>query len=70
MWEWTWDYDGEYASGSSIDPTGPSNGSARVFRGCSWYDDARLCRAASRHRRVPKHSRITLGFRVARTLHD
>lgn len=36
----------------------------RVFRGGSWRDSAKLCRAAYRRRRKPRYSSGGLGFRV------
>ena len=36
VWEWCWDWYGDYSSGSQRDPRGPSSGSGRVGRGGSW----------------------------------
>ena len=47
-----------------VDPTGPSSGGFRVFRGGSWSRDASRCRAADRSRRIPGF-RSRLGFRPA-----
>ena len=61
--EWCSDWYGKYESLSS-DPTGPSSGSARVFRGGSWYNVAGGCRSASRSSASPGVRDVTLGFRV------
>ncbi len=67
VYEWVSDwYDhGYYEISPSTDPQGPSSGSYRVFRGGSWYKDARLCRSASRFKNSPGNSVIGLGFRLA-----
>jgi len=36
VWEWCSDWYGDYPSGAVTNPTGPVNGSNRVFRGGSW----------------------------------
>ncbi len=65
VWEWCEDWLGDYPSGAVTDPTGPSSGSYRVFRGGSWHHDPRRCRSAIRLRYTPVHRNIVLGFRVA-----
>jgi formylglycine-generating enzyme required for sulfatase activity len=40
VWEWTADWMGDYTSGGSaaaLNPTGPSTGAERVFRGGQWF---------------------------------
>ena len=67
VWEWCADYwKEEYPSGSVTDPTGPSNGSYRVFRGGSWYNSARHCRSASRRSIEPDGRSDALGFRCVK----
>jgi formylglycine-generating enzyme required for sulfatase activity len=46
--EWCSDRDGKYTSSAQSDPTGPTEGSARVRRGGSWDDPARDMRSACR----------------------
>ncbi len=48
VWEWTWDYWGQYAQTAQTDPRGPSSGSYRVIRGGSWHNDAERCRVSNR----------------------
>jgi len=65
VWEWCQDwYEKNYPSGSAIDPTGPSSGSYRVYRGGSWSNRARRCRSASRLRNEPGNRDNYLGFRL------
>ena len=65
VWEWCWDRYGTYPTGSVTDPTGPSSGSLRVFRGGSWNNVAGLVRSAARLGRVPGIRNSFLGFRPA-----
>jgi formylglycine-generating enzyme required for sulfatase activity len=65
VWEWCADRSGDYSTGSVTDPTGPSSGSLRVFRGGSWGNDARYARSADRLRSVPADRDLFLGFRPA-----
>lgn len=66
--EWTsnWygnDYD---AKSTEDDPTGPSTGSVRVYRGGCWYFNAWFCRSSYRGGYPPSPRIRYLGFRVAR----
>ena len=61
--EWCADWYAPYA-GDATDPSGPGAGEYRVFRGGSWYDRARYCRAAYRDGNVPELHSPCLGFRV------
>jgi formylglycine-generating enzyme required for sulfatase activity len=66
--EWCWDgYDQFYYAQSAVDdPRGPSAVEGRVFRGGSWFNDARSQRSACRGRFAPQGQGSILGFRVAR----
>ena len=66
VWEWCKDwYDSSYYSTSpSANPTGPSSGSFRVFRGGSWNNNARLCRVSNRGYNRPDDSGHGLGLRL------
>jgi len=44
--EWCQDWSGEYPDAAQIDPTGPSEGSFRVYRGLGFYSEAWVTRAA------------------------
>ena len=69
VWEWVQDWYGEeyYGSSPSTDPSGPSEGSGRVYRGGSWFFGAVLARAAFRSPALPVQHYDSLGFRLART---
>ena len=65
VWEWVQDWYGEYPEGAMMDPTGPASGSARIYRGGSWFNPANSCRSAYRGKRLPGYRRSHLGFRLA-----
>jgi len=68
VWQWCQDwYNANYPSGSVTDPTGPTSGLNRVFRGGSWYVSARFCRSAVRLSGTPDRRLFYLGFRLVRT---
>ncbi len=67
VWEWVWDWNGSYPSGTSADPMGPSAGSYRVLRGGSWGNYPRYARVANRYSNDPGY-RYNLGLRLARSL--
>ena len=67
VWEWCNDWYGEnYYSESknSTNPTGPSSGAGRVYRGGSWYYGATYCRSAFRGGWYPVNSDGNFGFRL------
>ena len=67
VWEWCSDWSEGYPTGSVTNPTGPSSGSFRVFRGGSWFFGAGRARSADRFRDGAgrKYNIIRLGFRPA-----
>lgn len=66
VWEWCSDWYGSryYSSSPSTNPTGPTSGSYRVFRGGSWYYNAQICRVASRDYNTPGSCGNGGGFRL------
>ena len=63
--EWCSDRAGDY-SGDTTDPKGASNSFRWVYRGGSWRDNARYCRAANRSGKYSSdRSHDYLGFRLA-----
>ncbi len=64
VFEWCQDWYGDYPSGSVTDPTGPLNGSYRVFRGGGLNFGARLCRSADRLSFTPGYRLNYIGFRI------
>lgn len=66
VWEWCWDWYGDYPSGRVGDYAGPRGGSGRVGRGGSWYYGAGGARAAYRNHWSPGYRVDFLGFRLSR----
>jgi len=67
VWEWCQDWNGPYSSVSVTNPTGPTTGTQRLFRGGSWFGLPVICRASQRNSVYPSLSGYTIGFRAART---
>lgn len=66
VWEWCADWWSDALPGGSvIDPTGPSLGEYRVYRGGSWSSFHQSCRSANRNWDLPIYFDNNLGFRVA-----
>ena len=66
VWEWVSDWydDKYYQSSPNRNPTGPSNGSNRVIRGGSSYNNNQwVCRASGRSRAKPDGRLVNFGFR-------
>jgi len=68
--EWCRDWYAEnyYSQGASVDPVGPSTGSARMVRGGGWDHSAEYLRSAIRNPIAPGIRLNSVGFRIARTL--
>jgi len=68
VWEWCWDWHGEYAAGATSDPSGSAAGALRILRGGAFNNSPSFVRSAYRD---PIHPTIRFpnhGFRVARTI--
>jgi len=68
VWEWCWDWHGEYAAGAVSDPTGSTAGSARVLRGAAFGDIATNVRSAFRYSNAPPTTSAYIGFRVVKAI--
>ena len=66
VWEWCWDWYGDYPSGMQIDPTGAHSGSSRILRGGSMANPTFMWRSAARSSSPPETNGYLLGFRVVR----
>ena len=66
VWERCQDWYSSYSSAAQTNPTGPTTGTYRVFRGGSWNNNARFCRVSNRHYFTPSYSDCYLGLRLAR----
>ncbi len=62
--EWCQDCYGSYSSSPQTNPIGAVSGSDRVFRGGSWLDSARYCRASYHCNYAPDRRGIYLGLRL------
>jgi formylglycine-generating enzyme required for sulfatase activity len=67
VWEWVNDwYDESYYGYGPLDnPTGPAQGTERVVRGGSWFEEARWVHATVRVADLPTARYDRLGFRCA-----
>jgi formylglycine-generating enzyme required for sulfatase activity len=66
VYEWCWDWYGNYPNEAQTDPIGASSGSFRVDRGGSWGDWVQYVRSALRYYSTPSFRSYSLGFRVLR----
>lgn len=63
--EWCWDiWASSYPAGSQTNPTGPTSGSWRVWRGGSWFNSHYGCEISSRQPSSPTYIVNWQGFRV------
>ena len=65
VWEWVRDWKSGFDYSSKVNPTGPASGFYRVYRGCSWQDNALYCRVSRRGGNPPDYKGPQLGFRLA-----
>lgn len=56
---------GRYPGDAQTNPTGPSSGSNRVYRGGSWVNFARDCRVSDRRSNTPSSTDSYMGLRLA-----
>jgi formylglycine-generating enzyme required for sulfatase activity len=68
VFEWCQDWMGDYPAGSVTDPTGPSIGLRRVYRGGSWVSPRGMFRSADRNGFKPSFRSNDLGFRIVRVV--
>ena len=66
--EWMWDWYGPYPSGEARDPTGPSTGTRRARRGCSWFTAGQGIRSSVRYNDWPDGRCNHVGLRLVRTV--
>ena len=65
VWEWCNDWIGNYPSDTVTDPTGPSSGSSRMFRGGSGFNGVEFSRSANRGHYGRSGHRPHVGLRLA-----
>lgn len=66
VWEWCWDWYGDYPTKAMEDTQGPDTGSFRVGRGGSWHNVAIDARVEDREFINPASRGHNIGFRLAR----
>jgi formylglycine-generating enzyme required for sulfatase activity len=66
VWEWCWDWFGDYTSGSETNPAGPAAGPFRINRGGGWGHSPRHLRSAVRGGGAPSSRSADVGFRLVR----
>jgi formylglycine-generating enzyme required for sulfatase activity len=67
VWEWCWDWYGDYSSGAQTDPRGAVTGSYRVLRGGFWGNLGQYLRSALRGSGGPSIRGLDIGFRLVRS---
>ena len=65
VWEWCQDLYGQYPSEPQTNPSGPSSGTIRIFRGGGVFAPATQCRVAKRAGNSDDYSHYNLGLRLA-----
>ncbi len=68
VWEWCWDWYGDYPPDAKKDYAGPEEGDFRVFRGGGWGFHAWFCRVLIRFGPAPLIRYDNVGFRLVRNL--
>jgi len=64
VWEWCSDWYGKYKKKVQTDPKGRANGTYKIYRGGSWFDDAWKCRSAFRGGAFTWIRDCFIGFRL------
>ena len=65
VWEWCQDWYTPYDSSRQSNPSGPTSGSMRVYRGGSWCASDDQCRVSTRGSEYPGEKSDTRGLRLA-----
>jgi formylglycine-generating enzyme required for sulfatase activity len=68
VYEWCWDWYGDYTSEAQANPVGAVSGSFRVIRGGSWVSFWRTLRSANRGFDTPSYRDFDGGFRLVRSI--
>jgi formylglycine-generating enzyme required for sulfatase activity len=66
VWEWCWDWYGNYTGESRPNPNYSGFEANRVFRGGGWESEANLVRSAVRDFAIPDNRNDCTGFRLVR----
>ena len=74
VYEWVWDWFGDYNTANTTDPTGPYSGDCfgkgnclyHMNRGGSWYTNEKITRVSFRGDDYPIVESLYIGFRATR----
>lgn len=64
VWEWCLDWFAPYPAAPLTDPTGPTAGKYKLFKGGGWNQDAQFGKASSRFMMSPSNGIHFVGFRI------
>jgi serine/threonine protein kinase/formylglycine-generating enzyme required for sulfatase activity len=67
VWEWCWDWLGDYSSMSLTDPIGVEDGARRIRRGGSWRNKSNRLRITNRASSDPHSASSAYGFRIVKS---
>ncbi len=65
VWEWCWDWYGDFPENPALEYAGVDSGLYRVHRGGSWNSTSLACRVANRGGNEPNYQGVYVGFRLA-----
>lgn len=66
VWEWCWDWFGDYPDTPETNPRGPSSGTSRIMRGGSWSLSRDVIRTTYRNFYIPALTYNFIGIRLVR----
>ena len=66
VYEWCWDWYGDYTSEAQTDPQGSISGHSRITRGGCWENNSRGIRSACRTYNLQDYRDYRIGFRIVR----
>ncbi len=66
LWEWCWDWKGDFTADKQINPQGPASGTDKILKGGSWYSQEQNCRVQKRNYNTPDSRFNYIGFRLVR----
>lgn len=66
VFEWCWDWYGEYPGFAQVNPKGSANGEKKIIRGGAWISDKQFCKIDSRSSEFPETKGYLIGFRIVR----
>ncbi len=67
VWEWCWDWFGDYSAGTQANPTGPFAGDYRIIRSGFYMNTPDYCRVSMRYSNYIYDSGFYVGVRVSRS---